>query len=657
MVDIGRRIICLTLAWVLVSLFVVPAGAQAAKRILLLNSYNRDLAWTSNLTDGVEETLTASETPVKLSIEFMDTKNYYNSEYLDLLVREYSLKYKHIQFDAVIASDDNAANFVLQHRNDLFSNAPLVFLGVNNFDFPMRDDFSNATGVLEYSDMKSTIEAAIRLQPGLKRLYIVNDETTSGKFNRSRITKVLPEFEGIEFAWIESMSMDEVKDTVANLPENSAVLLGSFNRDRYGVFYTYLETLSNLKAASNAPIYGLWSFLLGNGIVGGMLMSGYHQGHIAAQMALDILDGKRAESIPIVIEQANRYMFDHEAMIKYGIDPSLVPEGSIVINVPVSFYDEYTYAVWGVVAVVLILNTCIVILLANIRARKNAEIDLEELSKYQEELIEVRTDELTQRSRELELANYELKKLDELKTAVLNTVSHDLRTPLTAVLGFCKIIDRDFRKTFLPLVKSEEKLEKKSKRITDNLGIIETEGIRLTRLINDFLDLSKIESGDIAWNDVSVDPTTLLEQAQPILEGYFMDSEVAFKLDIQESLPKIVADPDRLLQVLNNLVGNASKFTYQGNVTLSASTTEGGWLKISVSDTGMGISKPHLERIFDNFYQVDQESTSRKVIARGSGMGLAISKRIVEHYGGTISAKSKPDKGSSFTFTLPSVGV
>lgn len=654
---ITRDTLYAALVWALVILFAAPAGAQTVNRVLLLNSYNRDLAWTSDVTDGVEETLGSQDIPIKLSIEFMDTKNYYNSEYLNILIQEYKLKYSHIQFDAIIASDDNAANFVLQQRENIFGNAPLVFCGVNNFNFPMRADFSNATGVLEFSDMKSTIESAIRLQPDLKRIYIVNDETTSGKFNRSRITKVLPEFEDIEFAWIESMSMSEVKNTLANLPGGSAVLLGSFNRDRLGVFYTYLETLGILSAASSAPIYGLWDFLLGKGIVGGMLMSGYHQGRIAADMATEIIKGRKAEAIPIIIEQANQYMFDNAVMERYGIDTGRVPDGSVVINIPESISDKYAHAVWSFFGVVVFLTTCILILLVNIRARRSAEVDLEELSRYQEELIEIRTDELTQRSRELELANYELKKLDELKTAVLNTVSHDLRTPLTAVLGFCKIIDRDFRRSFVPLAETDEALEKKSERITNNLAIIEKEGGRLTRLINDFLDLSKIESGDIAWNDVSVDPVTLFTHAHPILEGYFMDSQVAFDLVLDEPLPKIVADPDRLLQVLNNLVGNAGKFTYQGKVTLTATTTEGGWLKVTVSDTGVGISKPHLERIFDNFYQVDQESTSRKVISRGSGMGLAISKRIVEHYGGTISASSKPDQGSSFTFTIPSISV
>jgi signal transduction histidine kinase len=277
------------------------------------------------------------------------------------------------------------------------------------------------------------------------------------------------------------------------------------------------------------------------------------------------------------------------------------------------------------------------------------------MNDYQERLIESRTEELTQRSRELEMANYELRKVDNLKTAVLNTVSHDLRTPLTSVLGFCKIIDRDFKRYFLPMSRTTTDLEARGARITFNLGIIETEGERLTRLINDFLDLSQIEAGEIAWNDISVDPRELLMQAKPVLEGYFSMSGVSLNMNFTGTLPHVTADPDRLLQVFNNLIGNAAKFTSYGQVDVNASTTEGGWLKISISDTGVGIPHDEIAHIFDNFYQVSRNKLSDNV-QRGSGMGLAITRRIIEHYGGSIYVCSEQDKGSIFTFTIPSAG-
>lgn len=653
----GERIfIVVLLAFIGLAVNVGNADARPAKRVLLLNSYSLGIEWTANITKGVEEVLDQAGIPIKLSVEFMDTKNYYSPEHFELLKKQYQLKYGGVVFDAVITSDDNAANFAMAHRHKLFNGAPIVFCGVNNLDFPKRNDFKNITGILESPDMVGSIRAALALQPGVKTIYVINDFTTTGKINRLLMEKAMLDFVGdVDFAWIENMSMDEVKETLSNLPGNSAVLLLGLNRDREGTWFTFSECITQLHGVSRTPIYSMWDFYLGEGIVGGMLTSGHYQGVTAAKMALEIIGGKNPEEVPVVTQKANRYMFDYNVLERFKLDQTRLPEGSILINVPESMYGKYQYEIWTISGVILFLFVVILRLLANNRARRQAEQELEELNEYQERLIEQRTEELTCRSRDLELANYELKKLDELKTAVLNTVSHDLRTPLTSVLGFCKLIDRDFNKFFLPLCSGTHDLEDRSDRIRGNLAIIEKEGERLTRLINDFLDLSKIESGDIAWNDVAVDPAKLLEQATPILEGYFSDTGVSLDMNIGKGLPRVIADPDRLLQVLNNLIGNAAKFTYHGKVTLTADTTEGGWLRITVTDTGVGVSEEELNHIFDNFYQVTQP-TNGSELSRGSGMGLAISKRIVEHYGGSIVAKSEPDIGSSFIFTIPSAG-
>lgn len=647
----GRIIASLLLLYLLLG--VPRAEAQTVKRVLLLNAYSYDLSWTASITRGVEEFFAGQGSSVKLSVEFMDTKNYYSPEYLAMLVEQYRLKYSNVHFDAIITSDDNAADFALTHRKELFNGAPIIFCGVNNLNFPKRPDFTNMTGLLESPDMAASIRAAIALQPGLKTVYMIIDSTTTGQSNRVLLETIIPQFKGqIEFAWLEGMSMAELKQTLAALPTNSAILLVTFNRDRLGQWYTFSECIAQLRDASKNPIYSMWDFYLGEGIVGGMLTSGEYQGASAAQMALDVINGKNPEDIPVVVQKANLYLFDYAVLQRFNLDPKRLPEGSTLINVPESVYKKYQYEIWMIAAVIGFMLVTIAALLKSVRARRRAEAELEELNQYQETLIDQRTEELTLRSRELEMANYELKKLDDLKTAVLNTVSHDLRTPLTSVLGFCKLIDRDFNKFFLPLCQDVEDLECRGVRIKSNLGIIDKEGERLTRLINDFLDLSKIESGDIAWNDVSVDPAQLIAQAAPVLEGYFSDTGVKLQLMLEPGLPRIVADPDRLLQVLNNLVGNAAKFTFHGVVTLTGTTTEGGWLKVTVSDTGVGIPPEELEHIFDKFYQVAQSTTDTDV-SRGSGMGLAISKRIVEHYGGTIHAESTPNQGASFIFTIP----
>jgi signal transduction histidine kinase len=642
------------LLWLMVVCYAPLVHAQSIRQVLVLNSYSYSAQWTYSITKGVEEALLAYDPSTKIMVEFMDTKKHVDPDYYKILADQFRIKYGRMKLDAVITSDDNAVNFALKYRTSLFHDAPIIFCGVNNHNLPTDTRFTNMTGIFEAPDIAGSINAALSLDQKIETFYIVIDETTSGKSIRANDERISNLYKGrIDLVWLQGLSMDELEKKLSSLPEQSAVLLVTFNRDRLGQTFTFQEILKRIHTVCQRPIYGLFDFYLGGGIVGGMLTSGKYQGIMAAELAIRIMNGENPDSIPVVLQKANRYMFDFSEMLRFGYIQENLPPESIVINAPRPIYETNKYELMIVVGLIVFLSVVIVILLASIRARKNAEIELEQLNSYQETLIEQRTEELTERSKELEIANYELKQLGDLKTAVLNTVSHDLRTPLTSVLGFCKIIDRDFKRFFLPLCEGVDELEGKGGRIRKNLSIIEEEGERLTRLINDFLDLSKIESGHMAWNNTLIDATDLLKQVEPVLHGYFSDSRVSLNIDIGRNLPRIVADRDRLFQVFNNLVGNAAKFTEEGMVSVVADTTEDGWLKVVISDTGVGIPPDVVSRIFEKFYQVCQDESATE-ISRGSGMGLAISKRIIEHYGGHIFASSTVDKGSSFTFTIPS---
>ncbi len=632
---------------------VSSAHAQSVKKVLLLNSYNYTLEWTRSITLGVAEVLEANAPELQLRVEFMDTKNYNSPADYERVASILQAKYSGDKIDVIVSSDDNAVNFLLQHREKLFPGIPIVFCGVNNTDLVLRDDFKNITGIFETIDIVGTLRAALKFQPGTKHVYVINDLTTTGKINRVKLMKVMPEFrESVVFHWLEGLSADELKEQLAHLPDDSIVLKLSFNQDAQGKTFTHHESMVMVRSVCQRPVFGLWDFYLGDGIVGGDLTSGEFQGRGAAELALRVLDGERADSIPPQGQSANRYMFDYTELERFDFDLALLPDGALVVNKPESFWEAYKFQIVVVSAILFALVLIIALLLLNMRTRHIATQELESLNLYQEQLIEDRTQELTQRSRELELANHELKRMDELKTAVLNTVSHDLRTPLTAVLGFCKLISRDFHRYFMPLSLGDKELTLKGQRIDENLTIIADEGERLTRLINDFLDLSKIESGRIAWNDISLDPTTALRQATMVLRGYFTNADVTLEMVIPDGLPHIIADPDRLLQVMTNLVGNSAKFTSRGTVTVSATTTEAGWLQVSVADTGIGVPLEELDQIFEKFYQVNEDAGAQ--VHRGSGMGLAICKRIVEHYRGRIWAASNVEQGTIIHFVLPS---
>jgi signal transduction histidine kinase/DNA-binding response OmpR family regulator len=278
---------------------------------------------------------------------------------------------------------------------------------------------------------------------------------------------------------------------------------------------------------------------------------------------------------------------------------------------------------------------------------------LRSYNKELEDVVASRTVELERKALELEQANVKLVWMDELKSSFLSTVSHDLRTPLTSVLGFSKIIDRDFTKHFVGFAENDTKLARISERIKENLLIIHNEGERLIRLINDFLDLSKIESGRLEWRDQAVDVRSLARQAIDAMQGRFDELvEVDLLFSADENLPEAFCDPDRLLQVLANLLSNAAKFTRRGHVQVLV-RNDNGCLRIEVHDTGSGIPADQLQNIFDKFHKVPEHDTLDEKPPEGTGLGLAICNEIVQHYKGRIWVESEPGKGSTFIVEMP----
>ncbi|MBG0778099.1 MAG: PAS domain S-box protein [Desulfovibrionaceae bacterium] len=288
----------------------------------------------------------------------------------------------------------------------------------------------------------------------------------------------------------------------------------------------------------------------------------------------------------------------------------------------------------------------------DITARKRLEEREQGVKEQLRKAVRDRTHALLAKTRELKEANRRLRELDEMKSAFLSSVSHELRTPLTSILGFAKLINRDLSGALEATLVDAGLQGKKARRIVQNLAIIQNEGERLTRLINDFLDLSKIESGKLEWRDRMVRPAELLEEVAQAASGLFAQNpEVRLESKLADELPVLRVDADRVKQVLLNLLNNAYKFTPRGVVRLEAEAGAAA-LVVRVRDSGVGIPPQDLEKIFNKFHQVRSSDTLQDK-PRGTGLGLAISRQIVRHYGGTIQAESTPGQGSVFTVTLP----
>ncbi len=243
------------------------------------------------------------------------------------------------------------------------------------------------------------------------------------------------------------------------------------------------------------------------------------------------------------------------------------------------------------------------------------------------------------------------KEVDQMKTDFISTVSHELRTPLTSVLGFAKIIKKRLEKVLLPKIEddSDKKTQRSVQQVRENLDIIISEGERLTALINDVLDIAKMEAGRIDWRMEKISVTEVIERATVATASLFAQKGLAQIKEIEEGLPEVIGDKDRLIQVVINLISNAVKFTDEGSVTCRVRRMKNE-LMISVIDTGEGISEADYSKVFEKFKQVGDTLTDKP---KGTGLGLPICKQIVEHHGGKIWVESELGKGSTFSFTLP----
>jgi len=253
--------------------------------------------------------------------------------------------------------------------------------------------------------------------------------------------------------------------------------------------------------------------------------------------------------------------------------------------------------------------------------------------------LEQKSQELERATQELRAANARLTELDRMKDEFVSTVSHELRTPLTAIRSFTEILHDN------PQLPAAERAR--------FLGIVIKETQRLTRLINQVLDVSRLESGRVEWHESLLDMREVIEDTAASTSQLFRERDVKLERQLPGRVPKVRADLDRIVQVVVNLLSNAVKFIEPGRGRVQITLAEEpGFLRVDVRDNGPGISPADQEVIFDKFRQASDPLTGK---TQGSGLGLYISRRIIEHSGGRLWVTSRPGQGACFSFTLPLV--
>ncbi len=418
----------LLLVWVVAALILLagqptPAVAQAArKQVLYINSYHPGYKFSDDITRALFETFN-QQGNIDLRVEYLDSKRVDSPEYQEQVSQLYQEKYKNTRLDLIISSDDAALNFLFKYADRLFPDVPVVFVGANFFDVARLDGYSRFTGISEEADISGTLDVALRLNPDTRKVVIVNDTTVTGQIVHQLIEQVIPEYPQIKFEFLEQIAMPDLQRRLGSLTPDTIVLLTIFSRDGAGSFFEYDQYTSLIAQSSAVPVYGTWDFSLGYGIVGGKLTSGYTEGTRTAQLALRILGGENPASIPVQKTTQAQYMFDYKVLQKWGIPLSRLPEGSFVLDRPISFYEQNPTLVWVLAIGFLVLVGMIIFLVINNNQQRRSR------------------QELARSNQELQSLQATLENRVEERTRDLSTVA-EIGTAASTILDINRLLQR-----------------------------------------------------------------------------------------------------------------------------------------------------------------------------------------------------------------------
>lgn len=729
------RRICCGLRWgvsmlLILLLIVFSAGPLWAhhgghKHVLILHSYHPGLAWTDGIMAGIQEAFAEKSEDFQLHVEYLDTRRYQNSAYFSAILNAILHdKLEDRSFDLVLLSDNEALNFVLGHRDNLFGKTPIVFCGINNFNPSMISGFRGFTGVAESPAYGETFELALRLHPETKEIVIIgNTQNPSDKENREVILPVLQKLERIQFRFWDDFSLDELTEKLGRLRKGSLVFINGTVTDHSGHILSSSESTTHMRQACAVPLYSFWDFSLGHGIVGGKLIRATTQGRLAGQLALDVLQGHNPDEIPVIDAGTNEFMFDYNELKRFGLSMKALPKGSLIINRPPPFYALSKGQLWGGFGLMTVLSG---LLLMTLWGRRKAEkalsaseaqiklllntaaegiygLDLQgnctfcnqaalKLLGYgkEEELFGRNMHSLTHHTRpdgspypssecricqafnknegfhfedeifwradgdsfsaeywayplrkekivigavvsflditERKKSEQRIKEANRELDAFVYTVSHDLRVPLTAMIGFADLLKMEHSQGM-----NEEALEM--------LAVIEKQGRRMELLIEDLLALARIGTLDAPEQPIVTDE--IVSGVLLALADQLASSGVRVQMNI---LPDVRVPETLLSQLFQNLIVNAIRYAgAKGNPIDVGGERKGQVVRFYVRDHGPGIPVEEREHIFEVFFR---GKGGKKVT--GTGVGLATVKKIASLYGGGAWVEETPGGGCTF---------
>lgn len=466
----------------------------------------------------------------------------------------------------------------------------------------------NVTTLGQVYYVKETIGLMRQLMPDMKRLAFISDDRYISEAVRGDVEQAMTgSFPELAFEQLSTrnISTEMLLDTLKSYDKTTGLIYYSWfethNQDDNNYLFDHIQEI--ITRFVHSPLFLLApEDLSNNTFAGGYYVSVESFGDSLLQLIHRVLEGEFPRDIPPALGGKPAAYLCYPALQSYDIPVSLYPKEAVYINLPVSFFEQYKKEILMTVVLLLVVVSAVGYY---IHILKRAH----------------------QRMKEAQLKAEEA---NQLKSAFLANMSHEIRTPLNAIVGFSNL---------LSMVEDKEEM-------LEYAGIIETNTELLLQLINDILDMSKIESGMYDFHVTQVDANQLMSEVEQVARLRIRTDEVS--LSFAERLPQCVVhtDKNRLIQVLTNLVVNAIKFTSQGEIQIGYRLQDAHTLYFYVSDTGCGMSAEQCEHVFERFVKYN-------TFIQGTGLGLSICKMIIEKLGGEIGVQSESGKGSVFWFTLP----
>lgn len=477
------------------------------------------------------------------------------------------------------------------------------------------NDYNIVGGQLYYYDVKRNLDLIKRFYPKCNTLTFMTDNTLRGVTMHALFKKYVQNDRRFEVNYIDGrkMSIIDADEAISDMPASQALLIGTWTADNSNSYVVRNSTYTFGQTNPKLPTFTLTNVAMGHWPVAGYTPRYQVLGRELADDVIAFLKTGKKKPIKLV---DNHYVFDLQRvnMLRLSLDDFNFKYD--VVNEPLSVFEEYrdTIIFVTVLIIVLISALCITIHLLRRSRRLSAK--------------------LVKQGKELLVAKYNAEEANHAKSRFIANISHEIRTPLNAVLGFSQLFAND-------------QIELTAEERKQYAELIMTNGNMLLKLVDDVLDMSKIEAGKLKFNIGEHDVVALLNTAAKIAETNNKSADVEIRVATSISHLTIETDRERLLQVLANLTTNAKKCTEHGSITIALEKQPNDdMISISVSDTGCGIPKEKAEEVFERFRKLDS-------FRQGTGLGLSICRAFVEELGGKIWVDTTYTEGARFVFTHP----